>query len=128
MTSVDLIAFWRGHGRGHLALLWSQNEVVVLNGPAHVTVQGQAVIELLRLGRWPLDDLAPICGKHLRYLQTFVRCHQCGARPRSRCQGPGSRGGGNVHPQRQATLFSCIEGRMEALLARADAGRPDASR
>lgn len=129
MTGEALRAAWNEYGlsRGSLVLLWSKNEVVVLNGHAHVTAQGQAVIELLRLGRWPLDDLVPIFGKDLRYLETFVPCDRCGVQPKERCVGGGSRRGARVHPQRQTRLLSLIERRMEALLAKADAGRPDAT-
>ena len=127
MTGEALRAAWNEYGlsRGSLVLLWSKNEVVVLNG--HVTAQGQAVIELLRLGRWPLDDLVPIFGKDLRYLETFVSCDHCGANPPLPC-GWGRKSGAQVHVARQARLLSLIERRMEALLAKADAGRPDAIR
>ncbi len=129
MTGEALRAAWNEYGlsRGSLVLLWSKNEVVVLNGHAHVTAQGQAVIELLRLGRWPLDDLVPICGKDLRYLETFVSCDHCGANPPLPC-GWGRKSSSPVHVARQARLLSLIERRMEALLAKADAGRTDATR
>ena len=127
MTGEALRAAWNEYGlsRGSLVLLWSKNEVVVLNG--HVTAQGQAVIELLRLGRWPLDDLQPICGPDLRYLETFVSCDHCGANPPLPC-GWGRKSGAQVHVARQARLLSLIERRMEALLANTAAGRPDATR
>lgn len=108
----ELVTQWNGYRmfRGDLVLLLSCNEVAVLNGFAHVTGQGEAVIELLRLGRWPLADLAPIRGKDLRYLDTFVRCDHCGARPLVRCAGK------RVHPQRRSALIAVIDRRMGAIL------------